>query len=271
MLLLNENLAKYTTLKVGGPGDVVCIPESRGELLDTLQLFKHKGYPITVIGNGSNVLIKDGGIRGITFILTHTLKEIDIKGNTVYAGAGVFLNDLIRLTIVHKLKGLECLWGIPGTVGGALYMNAGFTAPIGPIVDTIESVTFEGIHRTHTKDELHWAHRTSIFKEKPCLILGCTLNLSAGDCAETVKRYTALRLKKQPINVNSCGSVFKNVDMRPFKGLCVGDAEVSPKCPKFIINKGNAKAKDILALIDTVKHKVVNAQLEVCILGEDDV
>lgn len=284
-VLLNEPMSKHTTFKIGGPADIFVKVNDTEELKFLLSLAKTKNIPVTVLGNGSNVLVKDRGIRGI--VLKIDFKEILVKDETLEIGAGVLLSKASRVALENELTGLEFASGIPGTFGGALYMNAG--AYGGQIGDKIITTTYidENLDiKTITQEENEFSYRKSVFQKNNGIILSGKIKLEKENTEEIKKRmeeYSKTRKEKQPLNMPSAGSVFKRgdgfitaklIDECGLKGYQIGDAKISTLHAGFIVNTGKATANDVLNLIKYTQEKVkekfgVNIEPEIKILGEN--
>lgn len=273
-------------LKFGGLADVFVKVKTQEELKFILEYAKKSNIPITIIGNGSNVLVKDKGIRGIVLKLDFNtvVKEDD---TTLFAGAGVLLPKLARIALEEELTGIEFLSGIPASLGGAIYMNSG--AYGGQIGDKVISSTYidENLEiKNITNKEHEFSYRKSIFQKKNWVIINSKIKLEKGNKNEIKRKmdeYSFSRKTKQPVNMPSAGSTFKRgkdfvsaelINKCGLKGYSIGDAMVSNMHSGFIINKGNATAKDVLQLIQYVKTKVkekfnIDIEEEIKILGED--
>lgn len=284
-VLLNEPMSKHTTFKIGGPADIFVRVNDTEELIFLLSLAKTKNIPVTVIGNGSNVLVKDKGIRGI--VLKIDFKEILVNDKTLEIGAGALLSKVSRVALENELTGLEFASGIPGTFGGALYMNAG--AYGGQIGDKIITTTYidENLDiKTITQEENEFSYRKSVFHKNNGIILSGKIKLEKGNTKEIKKKmeeYSKSRKEKQPLNMPNAGSTFKRgdgfitaklIDECGLKGYQIGDAQISTLHAGFIVNTGKATASDVLNLIKYTQEKVkekfgVNIEPEIRILGED--
>lgn len=284
-VLLNEPMSKHTTFKIGGPADIFVKVNDTEELKFLLGLAKTKNIPITVLGNGSNVLVKDKGIRGI--VLKIDFKEILVNDETLEIGAGVLLSKASRVALENELTGLEFASGIPGTFGGAIYMNAG--AYGGQIGDKIVTTTYidEKLDiKTITQDENEFIYRKSVFQKNNGIILSGKIKLEKGNAEEikqTMEEYSKSRKEKQPLNMPNAGSTFKRgdgfitaklIDECGLKGYQIGDAKISTLHAGFIVNTGKATASDVLNLIKYTQEKVkekfdVQIEPEIRILGED--
>ncbi|MBP2033486.1 UDP-N-acetylmuramate dehydrogenase [Clostridium algifaecis] len=283
---IDELMKNHTSFKVGGPADILITPENSNQVIDVIKMSKDKNIPYYIMGNGSNLLVKDGGIRGIVIKLTN-LNSIKISENKIISGSGASLKDVSEAALNSKLTGFEFACGIPGSVGGAVTMNAG--AYNGEISNVIESVKVIDNHtnvRTLNLKELELDYRMSSILKYGYTVLEVTFKLERGDYDKIHNRIEDLnrrRKEKQPLEYPSAGSTFKRpeghfaaklIDDSKLKGVSVGGAQVSEKHSGFIINKGNATANDILNLIKVVQKTVkeqfdVDLYTEVRIIGED--
>ena len=261
----------YTTLRVGGVVDVLYPVRELKELIGTILYLRRENIPYLVIGKGSNLLVKDGGIRGVVMMLEGGLAAIEQRegdDRAVQAGAGVALTELLSHCRRKGLSGLEFLSGIPGTVGGAVIMNAGaFGHDIGSVVQEVRMVTRDGNIAVKDRSQLKFSYRALAIPEGSVIIkAGFTLDRDIpASIKERMEDYWAGRKATQPLELPSCGSVFKNppdeyagglIERAGLKGTRIGGAMISPKHANFIVNMGNAKAGDILALVDLVREKV---------------
>ena len=281
---IQEPLKNYTTYQVGGPASVLCLPENRDELQYILQSCSKAGAPVFILGSGSNILVNDAGIDMIVIQLSGCCAELYHQGNILYAGAGVLVSDLVAYCEKHDLAGLDYMSGIPGTIGGALLMNAGaFIGEIGDRVNLIEAMTYDGKLLKIDKEEAGFGYRQADYLQDK-IMLGCSLLMLPGSRAELEKSregYLSQRADKQPLEYGSCGSVFKRppnnyagtlIEKAGCKGMQVGGAMVSPKHANFIINYQNAMASDIYQLIKEVQNIVYDKfkiwlELEVKLVG----
>ena len=279
----NEPLCAHCTFRIGGPADLFVLPENEEQLCAAIRLAKEAGVKSYLLGNGSNILFEDAGYRGAVINVSAMKSGIGVIENisfpgkdpaltydAVVVGAGQMLSSLCMAALENSLTGLEFAYGIPGTVGGAVYMNAG--AYGGELRDVLTEVTFldeAGEYRTLPAAALELSYRHSIFEERPgCVIVEAVLTLTPGE--ETAIRaamedYMSRRREKQPLEYGSAGSTFKRpvgnyasalVDQCGLKGLSVGGAEVSRKHAGFIINRGGATAADVRQLIAEVQRIV---------------
>ena len=263
-MIKNEPMKNHTTFKLGGNADILCIPNNTEELRSILCLSNKFNIPITVIGNGSNILVRDKGIRGIVIKMADTMKYIINTSLSGYlmVSATVMIDEIIDYTVEHNLKGLEGLFGIPGTLGGCIYMNASYTKEIKNMMEIVKCMDYEGHIFYFTKEQLNFEYRKSMFHNKKYIILEATLKVEKGDCSEIVKKYRERRNRTQPLEYPSAGSIFKKNNLKEYQGLAVGEAEVRKS---FIINKNNATAKDVIDLIDLIQG---DKKLEIEIIGE---
>ena len=272
-------MSKHTTFKTGGIADFLVIPQNKNEMINLLKLNVSK----TIIGNGSNLLVKDGGIRGLV-IKTTGLKNYKVDGEYITSEAGMLLSKLSNIAKENSLTGLEFACGIPGTLGGAVMMNASaYGGETSNVVIETEYADINGNVYTTTNHE--FGYRKSIFMDKQYIILESKLKLSKGNREEIENKMKELmqsRNSKQPISKPSAGSTFKRpeghfagklIEDAGLKGYKIGGAQVSDLHAGFIINDGNATSKDILELIKYIQDKVknefgVDLEPEVRIIGE---
>jgi UDP-N-acetylmuramate dehydrogenase len=268
-LFTNESMAAHTSFKIGGPAEIFAQAESREELLEIAALCRKRGVRLSLLGCGTNVLINDGGLSGVTVQLyPHFCKHI-VKGSTVTAEAGLTLHKLAETAREYGLAGMEFASGIPGSVGGAAYMNAGaYGGEMAQIFVSAEVLTPDGNVRTFYKNEMGFAYRRSILQDNGGIVLSATLALTPGDPVEIQKKTVELnarRREKQPLDFPSAGSTFKRpegyyagelIAKSGLQGFAIGGARVSEKHAGFIVNAGGATADDVLKLIEHVKQTV---------------
>lgn len=285
-VMMNELLKNHTYTRLGGIADFYVTPETYKQVQEIIMLANRENIAFTMLGNGSNLIVKDGGIRGIVMNL-QKLAAIKTVGNTMIAGSGARIIDVSREALKERLSGLEFACGIPGSVGGALFMNAG--AYGGEIKDALKStvvVNREGEILTLTANQLDLDYRTSNIPDNGYIVLEATFSLEHGEY-DAIKGMmddlTNRRETKQPLEYPSCGSVFKRppgyfagklIQDSDLQGKQIGGAQVSLKHAGFIVNKDNATAKDYIKLIhfvqDTVKERFdIKLEREVKIIGED--
>lgn len=283
---INVPMAQYTTFRVGGPADILVSPNSQDEVCTLLKAIAAEQVPCTILGNGSNVLVLDKGIRGVVLKLGSALKDLVINGYEIKVEAGVLLSRLATAAAEAGLTGLEFASGIPGSLGGAILMNAGaYGGEIGNLVRSVTVVDQKGQVRTLNREQMDFRYRHSVVMETGDIILSATLELAPGDPAaihDRIRELTQKRITKQPLNFPSAGSTFKRppgyfaaalIDQAGLRGYRVGDAQVSEKHTGFVVNRGHATASEILQLMDDVKTRVhamsgVWLEPEVRILGE---
>ena len=270
----NEKMDSHTSFKIGGEADFFVCPESAETLQKVLSAAKEANLPVFILGNGSNLLVSDKGIEGVV-ISTSCLKKISLISDTeIFAEAGASLTAVCVFAKEHSLSGLEFAYGIPGSIGGALYMNAG--AYGGEMVDVVSSAqsisadTFSVTERT--VDDMNLGYRHSIYKENGEIITGVYLKLTKGDkdnIFANMNNFMQKRKNSQPLEYPSAGSTFKRpqgyyaatlIDTCGLKGRSVGGAQVSVKHAGFVINKDNATCDDVLKLIDVIKNTVLEKQ-----------
>lgn len=266
MIKINEPLKPHTTFNIGGSADVLFIPQNLIELKEMLRLFRKLEWHITILGNGSNVLITDKGIRGVVIKICDTFEDVRIEGTNIKAGAGILIKDLINIAVNYNLKGLECVAGIPGTLGGCIYMNASYTKEIRHLVKWVKVIDYSGNDYKILNSDIKWGYRQSMFCCKKFIITEVCLQLEHGDCTELLKQYKEKRKRTQPIQYPSAGSVFLKNNLKDFQGFKIGDAEV---IKSFIVNKGNASSEDVIGLINQIRDKSnPRPALEIEVLGE---
>ena len=284
-IYINEPMSKHTTFKIGGNADIFIKLRSIEQIEKIVKLSREINEPLKIIGNGSNILVKDNGIRGIVAkVCTNSYEFIDDE--TIKVDAGLLNSKVAQILLNKQLSGFEFAAGIPGTIGGAIKMNAG--AYGGEFKDIVKDVTYMdavGNIETIQNNECNFSYRHSLFSNKNYIILEATLMLQKGninDIKSKMEEYAESRRTKQPINMPSAGSTFKRgedyitaklIDECGLKGYSIGDAEVSNIHAGFVVNKGNATAKEILELIEHIKCEVYKKfnkkiELEIQILGE---
>ena len=283
---IDENMSNHIHFKVGGPVDILLIPSKVNQVVETLKICKNENIPYFIIGNGSNLLVKDGGIRGVVIKLSNLL-SIEVKDNTIKASSGTLLEDVSKKAVENSLTGFEFACGIPGSVGGAVFMNAGaYDGEIKNVIKEAEVLDRDGNIMVLSKKELELGYRTSKVMKDNLLVLSATFELTKGDkekIQERVNELTEKRESKQPLEYPSAGSTFKRpegyfagklIQDAGLKGASVGGAAVSEKHSGFVINKDGATAEDVLNLIAHVQNEIkkqfgVELHTEVRIIGED--
>ncbi|MDR0921794.1 MAG: UDP-N-acetylmuramate dehydrogenase [Lactobacillales bacterium] len=285
-ILFDEPLKHFTFTKVGGPADALIFPKNAGEVRRVVSYAKEKNIPWLVLGNASNLIVRDGGIRGFVLMLTD-MTEVKVEGYTIEAQAGAKLVDTTYIALDHSLAGFEFACGIPGSVGGAVYMNAGaYGGEISDIFASAKILLEDGTIETWGREAMKFGYRHSAVQDKLAIVLSAKFSLTTGD-HEVIKaqmdELTTLRKLKQPLEYPSCGSVFKRpvgyftgklIQDAGLQGLKWGGAQISEKHAGFIVNVDNATGTDyeelIGHIIKVVKEKFdVELQPEVRIIGEN--
>ena len=282
-----EYLRHHTTFKIGGPADLFVEPTTMAELSFALRTIHEFDVPVTIIGCGSNILVKDGGIRGAVVSVRHMTQIMDCNDNVLCIGSGYMLKDASEFAWENGLTGLEFAIGIPGTLGGAVFMNAGaYDGEMSHVVTAVRAVDFQGNIKEYDASHLDFGYRHSVFHDNHEVIGEVIMTLKPGDknvIKARMDELTEKRESKQPLEFASAGSTFKRppgyfagtlIEQTGLKGLSVGDAQVSHKHAGFVINTGSASAKDVLDLIAEVQRRVydqhgVHLEPEVRMIGED--
>lgn len=280
-----EPLSRHTSLRIGGPADAFVVPADLEDLRALLCFAHAAGIPTLVLGGGSNTLVRDGGFRGIAVALGSAFAQLQVYGTSVRAGAAVRVSRLLAFACRLGLTGVECLTGIPGTVGGAIRGNAGTSAGcVGDRLAEVGLVLPDGTVARLPKAELRIAYRHAALPPG-AVITEATIGLEPGDAAairRAVSKLLVARNQSQPVESRSAGCMFKNppgdsagrlVDVAGLKGLRAGDAVVSSKHANFIINVGRASAADVLGLVNVIRARVrerhgIELELEVNVVGE---
>lgn len=264
----DEPLSEHTTFKIGGPCDVWVEPSDVAAVAEVMRLSRGSAFPIFILGKGSNLLVSDAGIEGVVLSL-EKLQGITIEGDTLRCEAGVSLEDLCNAAAEAGLSGLEFACGIPGTLGGAIYMNAGaYDGEMKDVVQSVDVMHPDGRTETIPADAMAFSYRHSRLKDEPLLCLSATFQLHPADPAVVRQKMDALmaeRRAKQPLEWPSAGSTFKRppgyfagklIIDAGMQGHRVGDAQVSTKHAGFIVNRGNATAQNVADLICAVQTAV---------------
>lgn len=285
--IFQAKMSEHTTFKIGGAADVLIFPANCSEVAKIFKLINKYKINCTILGNGSNVLVLDNGIRGAVIKFTDKFfGKMRVENTKIFADAGASLKDVSNFAAENSLTGMEFAVGIPGSIGGAIFMNAGaYDGEMKNIVENVKSVSPNGDVIDFCRDNLNLGYRKSIFQENNFAICEVELNLNFGekiDIKNKMADFTEKRESKQPLELPSAGSTFKRpkgyfagtlIDQTGLKGLKVGGAMISDKHAGFVVNVGNATAADVLNLIDEVKKRVyevhgVNLNPEVRIIGE---
>ena len=286
-LLLAEPMTKHTSFHIGGPAELMAQPQSEAELQSLLLKAAEAAVPVTLVGNGSNLLVRDKGIRGLVIKLGSMLRDIKVSGNVLTFGSGVSLAQASKKAAELGLSGMEFAVGIPGSIGGAVYMNAGaYDGEMSKVVKSVRVMDAAGEVSELSVGELDFGYRHSALQGSGKIVTSVTVELSAGDkqaIAEKMADFSNRRITKQPLELPSAGSMFKRppgyfagtlIDQTGLKGYTVGGAQVSTKHAGFVVNIGGATAADVLQLISDVQAKVfaahgVHLEPEVLVLGEE--
>lgn len=284
-ILENEPMSKHTTFRIGGNADLFVSPEI-SQVPQIMALVKEYQVPVTIIGNGSNLLVGDKGIRGLVISFGKGAEYVQVDGRCIIAGAGALLSKVAAEALKHSLTGFEFAAGIPGTLGGALVMNAGaYGGEIKDVLISTKVLTTEGEVVELSAGELDLSYRHSCIPEKEYIVLEATIALEEGNeeaIREMMADFRGRRIDKQPLEYPSAGSTFKRpegyfagklIQDAQLRGYTVGGAQVSEKHCGFVINKGGATAADVCKLIEDVKHIVydkfqVELEPEVKMIGE---
>lgn len=282
----NEPMKNHTSFKVGGPADLFLMPQTREELQAALEICKQSEKSLYIMGNGSNLIVRDNGYSGI-IINTKALNQVKTVGETLIAEPGISLKDLANVALEEKLTGLEFASGIPGSLGGAVTMNAGaYDGEMKGVIKSITVITEDGSLKTIPADMCNFGYRSSILQQHHWVLISVELALKNGDYQVIAAKMLDLntqRQTKQPLEYPSAGSTFRRpvgyyagklVQDAGFKGYSIGGAQVSEKHSGFVINKGGATAADILNLIAAIQSAVkekfdVDLKTEVIVIGND--
>ena len=285
-VLLEEPMKRHTTFRIGGPAEVFVMPGNLEEVQRILEICRTEDLPYFILGNGSNLLVGDGGFRGVVLQIFKKMNDVRVEGERVTAQAGVLLSKVASAAYNASLTGLEFAAGIPGTLGGAVRMNAGaYGGEMKQVLESAVVLTQEGELLTIPVEELGLAYRTSVVEKKDYVVVEATLRLKKGDQAairEVMDDLKQRRVTKQPLEFGSAGSTFKRpkgyfagklIEDAGLRGFRIGDAQVSEKHCGFVINRGNATAAQVCELMQEVVKKVketsgVTLEPEVKRIGE---
>ncbi|HHW71450.1 MAG TPA: UDP-N-acetylmuramate dehydrogenase [Clostridiales bacterium] len=286
-ILLNEPMSKHTTFRIGGPADIMILPSAEYEIIEILKYCNCNSVPIFIMGNGSNLLVRDKGIRGIVLKIGESFSDATVQDTKILAQAGILLSTLSRLALREGLTGLEFASGIPGTLGGAVTMNAGaYGGEMKDVVVAVNVVDMKGQRTKLDSAMLEFGYRTSAIQRDGLVVLDVIMELNVGDAQEiraTMNKLNRCRREKQPLSYPSGGSTFKRpegyfagklIQDAGLKGYRVGDAQVSTKHSGFIVNIGNATCADVVQLIEIIQQTVykkfgVELYPELKIVGEE--
>lgn len=286
-IFIHESMRKHTTFKVGGTADILVIPSDENMIMGVAKVCIQNDVPLFVIGNGSNIIVRDKGIRGVVMKIFNNYSQLKVEEDIIIAQSGALLSKVCNIALEHNLSGIEFAAGIPGTIGGAVIMNAGaYGGEMSQVVLETKYLTQNGEIKRIKGTEHNFGYRKSYFQEKKYIVLESTIKLKKSD-NKSIKgimdELSEKRRQKQPLNYPSAGSVFKRpegyytgklIEDCGLKGYRIGGAQVSELHAGFIINKNNATSKDIIDLIKYIQEKVlekfgVKIETEVKIIGEE--
>ncbi|WP_026894602.1 UDP-N-acetylmuramate dehydrogenase [Clostridiisalibacter paucivorans] len=285
-VLSNEPMKRHTYFKIGGPADILVLPKTVDEIIFILDICKENGIDYFIMGNGTNLLVTDKGIRGIVVKIGENFNDIKINGNKIVAQGGSLLSQISKIALNHGLTGMEFASGIPGSIGGAVTMNAGAYGPeMKDIVTKVKCIDSRGRIKTYSNEDMEFGYRYSRVVKDNLIVVEVEMELNKGEYGlikVQMDDLTKKRTSKQPLNMPSAGSTFKRpegdyasrlIDAAGLKGVRFGDAQVSDKHCGFVVNCGNATAEDVLRLIKfvqkTIKDKFdIKLEPEIKIIGE---
>lgn len=286
-VLIGESMARHTSFKIGGEAKILVIPETIEQIVKTIELCKAYNQPYFVMGNGSNILVDDDGIDALVIKISEAFGNVEVNGTEVIAEAGILLSKLSKMVMRESLQGFEFASGIPGTLGGAIFMNAGaYGGEMKDVVSWVDVLTTEGEVLRIDRSELCFDYRTSIVRERGWIVLKVAMQFERGNyeiIKEITNELTKKRVTKQPLDLPSAGSTFKRppghyagqlIENAGLRGLRHGDAQVSEKHCGFIVNLGRATCKQVMDLISVVQKVVldtygVELEREVRIFGKE--
>ena len=287
IIKFNEPMREHTSFKIGGPVDLMVLPQNTGEVIKAAVWCRRNDVPLFIFGLGSNLLVREKGIRGVAVKIGHGLDKVVINGHEITAEAGISLADLSLTAAENGLRGLEFAEGIPGSLGGAVVMNAGaYQGEMKNIVAEVTVIDAEGNLKSLSNRELNFGYRRTILQNSPLILISVLLQLEPGhreDIKNRMAGFRQQRQQKQPLELPSAGSVFRRpegfyvgpmLEQLGLKGFTIGGAQVSEKHAGFIVNIGNATADDVLKLIihiqGLVKQKFdIDLQTEILVAGEE--
>lgn len=282
---IKEPMKNHTSFRIGGPADVFVLPQGLEDIKEVLKLARHESIPLFILGKGSNLLVKDEGVRGIVLKTSPALNQLEIQAEKIRAGAAVSLPFLAVKALQNNLSGLEFLAGIPGTVGGAVVMNAGAAGHcLAEVLTKVTVMDNQGEIKELAAEDLQFGYRQSKLQKEEFLVLEACFQLRSGikeEIRKTVDELLGKRKRSQPLSFPNAGSIFRNpiigpagklIELAGAKGKRVGDAQISELHANFIVNLGKAQAADVLQLIAEVQQMVkdrfdVNLEPEVKIVG----
>ncbi|KNF09148.1 UDP-N-acetylenolpyruvoylglucosamine reductase MurB [Gottschalkia purinilytica] len=285
-VLIDEPMKNHTSFKIGGPVDILVMPGSLEEVSSSIKACKENDIEYMVMGNGSNLLITDKGIRGVIIKIAENLNEVKVEDNKIIAQSGALLSVVSKMALKHSLGGLEFASGIPGSLGGAVAMNAGaYGGEMKDVISKVKCIDLDGNIVEFTNSEMNFGYRQSIVQKERLIVVEGEITLKEEDydkINEYMKELNKKRTTKQPLHLPSAGSTFKRpegyfagklIEDSGLRGLRHGDAQVSDQHCGFIVNLGNATSSDVINLIRTVQKTVkdkfgVQLETEVKIIGE---
>lgn len=286
-ILFDEPMKNHTSFKIGGAADVLIIPTDIEKLIEAIKICREKNIHFYIMGNGSNLLVRDGGMRGVVIKICEGINRVEVRENLIHCEAGALLTGVSRTAMDHSLTGFEFANGIPGTIGGAVTMNAGaYGGEMKDVIKSVKVLDSDNNVLDYTNEEMNFRYRGSRVVDDSLIVLSIELELSTGDhqtISETMKDLTHKRTSKQPLELPSAGSTFKRpegyfagklIEDSGLRGARFRGAQVSEKHCGFIVNIDNASCKDVLSLIKVVQKTVkdnynVELETEVKIIGED--
>lgn len=274
-ILMDERMSRHTSFEIGGTADILALPKSEEEIKYILEVCKEENTTCYIMGNGSNLLVRDKGIRGVVLKLAENYNKVKIENETVWAQSGILLSNLSKIIVEKGLKGFEFASGIPGTLGGAVAMNAGaYGGEMKDVITSVLAIDNKGEIRKLSNKELELGYRSSIIQNEGYVVLEAEMRLLKGDyneINETIKELTEKRTTKQPLHLPSAGSTFKRpagyfagklIEDAGLKGVRLGGAQVSELHSGFVVNVDHATAEDVIYLIALIQ-KIVRDKFEV--------
>lgn len=285
-ILIDEEMKNHTSFKIGGPVDLMVLPRNEEEIIESIKIARENEIPFMIMGNGSNMLVQDGGIRGIVIKLNENFSQIKLEGSKIISQAGALLSTVSRFALKNSLKGMEFASGIPGALGGAMTMNAGaYGGEMRDIVNRVKVLDRDLNSIWLSAEEMNFRYRASRVKDEDLIVLEVEFSLEPGQQEEIeaeMLRLNEERRRKQPLEYPSGGSTFKRpsgyfagklIDDSGLRGLRFRDAQVSEKHCGFVVNRGQATCEDILTLIKTIQKTVrdnfgVELEREIMLIGD---
>lgn len=285
-ILYDEPMKNHTTFKIGGPADIILLPSKEEEILEALRICREEGIPYFILGNGSNLLVRDTGIRGVVIKIGDRFSKIEINGDRVRCQGGALLSTIGKRILKASLAGFEFATGIPGTVGGGVTMNAGaYGGEMKDIVRKVRVIDMDNNILDLSNEDMKFGYRRSLVGDKNLVVLSVDFQLrkaSYDDIKERIDELTFQRTSKQPLELPSGGSTFKRpqgyfagklIDDAGLRGLRYGDAQISEKHCGFVVNRGEANFQEVISLINTVQKIVrdkfeVDLETEIKIIGD---